>query len=663
MTRPTGRLAAVLLAFSVQSTPVFSQSNTPDIVVTPSRTEEPIQRAGSAVTVITAEEIEQSSVRDVGDLLRRSPGLTVTQNGGPGQIQTVRMRGGESRHTLIMIDGIRVNDPSTTGREFDFSTLVLADVERIEVLRGPQSALYGSDAMGGVINIITRKGGGPPRAHLSVEAGSYGTKETKGGISGGDGRVDYAFGFAAFDSAGFSGFGYRIPRLRYLAPWGFEPDSARRTGVTGRIGVNVSDGVRLELGGSYSFNRAQYDAAFLPFPDTPSNATSELGNVYGRLIADSFGGMLRSTVTLFANQTDRRFNDVSYAQGFLFCNNDFFPVSMLTACRTRTQFIGERVGAEYQGDWKLGAAGTFTFGARTERDTADSFGAGIAPNPSPWTRTIAAEQTTDSVFALHQVTVFDRLHLSLGGRIDKVRDVETFNTWRATAAYEIPEIGSKLRASAGTGGKAPSLFQLFSPQFGTATLEPEHSIGFDAGVDQMLLDGRVKLSGTLFLNRYRNLIDFTFDPGQCQPGQFFGCYINVGHARTRGAELAADVAIVPQFVRLKAAYTELRAFDLETGFRLNRRPEHEGRFSLVITPYPGLTIEPAIVYVGERYDFPNEVNKLPAYARLDLYAEYKLNQTFTVFGRGQNLTNARYEEVMNYGTPGRSAYAGVKATW
>ncbi len=187
-----------------------------------------------------------------------------------------------------MIDGIRVNDPSTTGREFDFSTLVLADVERIEVLRGPQSALYGSDAMGGVVNIITRKGGGPPRAHISVEAGSYGTKETKGGISGGDGRVDYAFGFAAFDTAGFSGFGYRIPRLRYLAPWGFEPDSARRTGVTGRVGVNVSDGVRLELGGSYSFNRAQYDvSAFLPFPDTPSNATSELGNVYGRLIADS----------------------------------------------------------------------------------------------------------------------------------------------------------------------------------------------------------------------------------------------------------------------------------------------------------------------------------------------------------------------------------------
>jgi vitamin B12 transporter len=664
MSRPTGRLAAVFLAFSSLSTAALAQAEKPDIVVTPSRTAQPIQRAGSAVTVIGPEEIEQSSNRDVGDLLRRVPGLDVTRNGGPGQFQSVRLRGGESRHTLVMIDGIRVNDPSTTGREFDWSTLVLANVERIEVLRGPQSALYGSDAMGGVINIITKKGGNhPPRATLSVEAGSYGTKETKGSISGGDDKVDYAFGFSALDTAGFSGFGYRIPRLRTLAPWGFEPDAARRMGVTGRIGVNVADGVRLEVGGGHSFNRAQYDAAFGPFPDTPSHSESRLSDVYGRLIADSFGGLLRSTVTTFANRTDRRFNDVSYAEGFLFCNNDFFPVSTLTACRTRTQFIGERVGAEYQGEARLGPAGTFVFGARTERDTADSFGEGIAPNPSPRTRTIAAEQTTDSLFGLHQVTVFERLHLSLGGRIDRVREVETFKTWRATAAYEIPETETKLRASIGTGAKAPSLFQLFSPQFGTATLEPEHSIGFDVGIDQTAWDGRLKLSATFFLNRYRNLIDFSSDPADCRPGQFFGCYVNIGHARTTGAELSAEVAVVPQFVRVRATYTELHAIDQETGFHLNRRPEHQGRLALVLTPIPGLTIEPSVVYVGERFDFPREVGKLPPYGRFDLFAEYKINQTFSVYARAENLTNARYEEVMTYGTPGRSAYAGVRATW
>ena len=303
---PTCRLAAVLLSSVVLSAShAFSQDGgttgpdpAPDIVVTPTRTPEPLRSVGSAVTVLTAEEIEQTSVRDVGDLFRRVPGVTLTQSGGPGHVQTVRIRGGDVRHTLVMIDGIRVNDPISTGREFDFSTLVLADVERIEVLRGPQSALYGSDAMGGVINIITKQGSGPPKAPLSVEAGRYGTKETKGGISGGDGTVDYSFGFAGFDTAGFSTFGYRIPRLRFAVPWGLEPDSAKRFGLNGRVGVNVADGVRLELGGSHGFNRAQFDGffdpAFSPYPDTPSRATSWLHNVYSRLIADT--GPLRSTV-------------------------------------------------------------------------------------------------------------------------------------------------------------------------------------------------------------------------------------------------------------------------------------------------------------------------------------------------------------------------------
>ena len=225
-------LAAVLLSSVVLSAShALSQVGgttgpgpAPDIVVTPTRTPEPLRSVGSAVTVLTAGEIEQTSVRDVGDLFRRVPGLTLTQSGGPGHVQTVRIRGGDVRHTLVMIDGIRVNDPISTGREFDFSTLALADVERIEVLRGPQSALYGSDAMGGVINIITKQGSGPPKATLSVETGRYGTKETKGGLSGGNGTVDYSFGFAGFDTDGFSTFGYRIPRLRFAVPW----DSARQ---------------------------------------------------------------------------------------------------------------------------------------------------------------------------------------------------------------------------------------------------------------------------------------------------------------------------------------------------------------------------------------------------------------------------------------------------
>jgi vitamin B12 transporter len=689
---PLCRFAAVLLSSVVLSAShALSQVGgttgpgpAPDIVVTPTRTPEPLRSVGSAVTVLTAGEIEQTSVRDVGDLFRRVPGLTLTQSGGPGHVQTVRIRGGDVRHTLVMIDGIRVNDPISTGREFDFSTLALADVERIEVLRGPQSALYGSDAMGGVINIITKQGSGPPKATLSVEAGRYGTKETKGGLSGGNGTVDYSFGFAGFDTAGFSTFGYRIPRLRFAVPWGLEPDSAKRFGLNGRVGVNVADGVRLELGGATAFNRAQFDGffdpAFSPYPDTPSRATSWLHNVYSRLIADT--GPLRSTVTVYANRTDRASQNVSYGQLGVFCGSTFFPGPAVSTCRQDTFFIGDRKGVEYQGDLKLGTFGLFTFGAKTEQEQADSFSQIVLPTPASVLRNIAAEQTTRSAFAQHQITLFDRLHLTFGGRIDNVLDVAQFETWRTTAAYEIPETGTKLRASAGTGAKAPSLFQLYSPDFGTSTLQPERSIGVDAGFDQMLFDGRVKVSGTVFWNRYRNLIDFRSPdfsafpvvPIGCLPTQLFGCYFNVARARTSGAELAAEFHAVPQFLRIRITYTALEAVDLVTHLQLARRPTHEGRFGLIITPIPGLTIEPTVIYVGHRYDLPFdptlpnplasfEKGKLPPYARFDLYAEYRLNQTFSVYMRGENLTNARYEEVMNFGTSGRSVYTGVRAKW
>ena len=220
----------------------------------------------------------------------------------------------------------------------------------------------------------------------------------------------------------------------------------------------------------------------------------------------------------------------------------------VTTCRQDTFFIGDRKGVEYQGDLKLGAFGLFTFGAKAEQDQADSFSQIVLPTPASRLRDIAAEQTTRSAFAQHQITLFDRLHLTFGGRIDDVLGVAQFETWRTTAAYAIPETGTKLRASAGTGAKAPSLFQLHSPDFGTATLQPEHSFGVDAGIDQMLFDDRVKLSGTVFWNRYRNLIDFRSPdfsvfpvvPIGCLPTQLFGCYFNVARARTSGAELAAE---------------------------------------------------------------------------------------------------------------------------
>ena len=686
MSKPSRRLLAACALIAASGAAHAQPASSPDLVVTPTRSAQPIQRAGSAITVISAEEIERASARDLGDLLRRSPGVDVTQAGGPGQITTVRLRGGDVRHTLVLVDGIRVNDPSSTGREFDFANLPLGDIERIEVLRGPQSALYGSDAMGGVINIITRKGSGPGRASLTIEGGAYGTKEMRGHVSGATDRVDYAFGFSGFESAGFSAFGYRVGRLQHIAPWGFEPDKDRRLSFSGRIGVMLDDNVRLEVGGSSAFNRAQFDAAFYdplfsPFPDTPSLVRSQLHNVYGRLIADSFGGGLRSSVTVFANRTDRLFESWTYGRGGVFCSGSFVLAPGIASCRADTQFYGDRTGVEYQGDVRLGALGTFTFGARIEREQADGFSRAVVPRPAGWTRDFAGEQTTRSLFALHQFSVGDRLHLSIGGRFDEVDSPERFAvpgkdsgnrfaTWRATAAYELRETDTKLRASAGTGAKAPSLYQLFGP-FGTPSLQPEESIGVDAGIDQMLADGRVRLSATVFANRYRDLIDFKTNAADCRPGQFFGCYFNMARAYTNGVELSGEVRAT-DMVRVRASYTYLRAVgrspDPVTGilgpsFELTRRPREQGRIGLAFSPVPGLSIEPAVVFVGERFSSPNERDPLPPYARLDAYADYKLDETFTLFARAENLTDTRYEEVKNYGTAGRSFYGGVRARW
>lgn len=655
MLTPTSRLLAAsisLCALSVGAAQAQSSSEPiPDIVITATRSPLAVTQAGSAISVITGEEIAKESPKSMADVLRRVPGLSVAETGGPGGTTSVRIRGGEARHTLVLIDGIRVNDPSSGAGEFDFANLVATDIERIEVLRGPQSALYGSDAMGGVINIITRKGKGAPRFSTSVEGGTYGTKAGRAAVSGSSGPVSYAFSATGYDAAGFSRYGYRIGRIENTRFWPLENDGAERLGASGRVTVALSPDAELEIGGYSSYNGAQYDAGWGEFPDTPSQSQQRLFEGHTRLTAYAFGGLLKNTVLVSANRTNRHYRDVS-----------FFGAPPVMSW-SNTGYVGDRVSAEYQGDLKLGSFGLLTFGAKAERERFTSKSRDVLPFSSPWRETNDASRTTRSVFALHQFTLFENLHLSLGGRFDDIEDGDSFGTWRATAAYEVPNTDMKLRASVGTGAKAPSLFQQFDPIYGSTDLQSEHSVGFDVGIDQRLLDDRLLLSATFFANRYRDLIDFTFDPSACAPTQVYGCYVNVARARTSGVELSADVDVIPSLLRVKAVYTHLDAFDRQTNLRLARRPQDEGRLGLIVTPMAGLSIEPSVVFVGKRFSSTGERDELQPYARFDIYADYKVNDTFSVYARAENITDARYQDVYNYGTSGRAFYAGLRATW
>jgi len=624
-----------------------------DIVLTPSRSPQAIQRAGSAITVIRGEDIEKAPVRSTADIFRAVPGVFVTEDGGPGQAARLRIRGGEARHTLVLVDGMRANDPSNGAAEFDLNTLVAGDIERIEVLRGPQSALYGSDALGGVVNIITRKGRGGPKFSAGIESGSYGTTSGRAAVSGGTADFDYALSLAGSRGAGFSAYGYRIGRITSALARPLENDAFQRLGGAMKFAWRPAEGIEIETGLTSSFNRAQYDAAyyhplFSTEPDTENRATSRLTTAYTRLSATAFDGTLKNALTLYANHSSRNYDSYTYF-------NFGFGIGR---GRNIYDYTGQRFGAEYQGDLSLGAFGKLTFGGGLHEDRLETRSRNILLTTIDRE---TARQQTRSLFALYQLPVGERFDLSLGGRYDDVGDGERFLTWRATGAYRIAETGTKLRASAGTGGKAPSLFQRYSPLYGTRTLESEKAIGVDAGIDQTLLGGRLALSATGFATRLTNLIDFSF--GGCPPAQPFGCYLNVGRANMSGVELSANAVLIEGMLTARASYTHLSAVDERTDKRLARRPEHSGVVSLNFKPFEGFTIEPSVRLVGERFSSTGETQRLAPYARFDVSADYRLNKEVALFVRGENLTNARYQEVYDYGTAGRSVYLGLRGSW
>jgi vitamin B12 transporter len=632
----------------------------PEIIVTADRVEEPATKTGSSITVISAAEIERTGARGVADVLRSVPGVDVHETGGIGTNTSVAIRGSNAGETLVLIDGIRVGDPSQTDGSLDFGNLAVTDIERIEVLRGPQSALYGSDAMGGVINIITRKGTKKPHRSVMIEAGSYGTIHTRESLSGGDDVWTYAFSIDALHSDGFPRYGYRIDKPIVIGD-GVTPlpplpadDPTNRGGATGRVSYRISDSATIETGFAAYGNMIRFDNPFATVPSDVfshyNHSNAEIFDAYTRLVVDT--GPLESKLTVFGNITDRT---IWEAEG---CFDASF-----TAFNCKSGFVGARIGAEYQGDLKLGPYGVLTFGARTETETAST---SQSPNPDDGSFTpISAQQITNSIFAQHQFTLWNRLDLTYGGRIDSVEGGQTFETWRTTAAYRIDEWGTKFHASAGTGAKVPTLYQRFS-QFGDPNLQPEQSFGFDFGVDQKLLNDRVVASVTAFDNQYRNLIDFSAAPS-CTPFQLatdFGCYYNVGRAETKGIEVSGDVVLVPDEWRAKASYTFMEAKDLTTGATLLQRPTNKATVSLIFDGIPKLEIEPRLTLVSSRYDFGTvSTVELAPYAKLDIFANYKFDDNLTLFARIENLTNAAYEESFNYGVAGRSYYAGVKYDW
>lgn len=599
----------MILLCLVAPAPSFAADDS--IVVTALAAPQPQAEAGRALTVVTRADIDRAQQASLADLLAVTPGITTTRTGGIGQPTALRLRGAEDAQTLVLIDGVRVNDPASPGAAFDFGTLLTGLVDRVEVLRGPASVTWGSQALGGVVNVST------DLVATGVE-GEYGTHDRArvighGSIGGDALRLSAAGGW--FRDGGVSAF-----------RGGNEPDGFEQWAGRLRVSALLSPSLSVAAGGYYADSFVQYDGfppPFYSFADTPQSSRTKQAVGYASVTLVT--GPLRHKLTASLSDTAR--------DAFDGATRDF-------AIRGRTQRFA------YQGDAALSPALRVVFGAEHE-----------------WSRLKDAARQSSAIQSGYLQLVakpWAALTLTAGARIDDHRSFGRHATFAGSAALALAP-ATTLRASFAQGFKAPTLVQLFSA-YGNPALAPESADAFDVGLDHR--GQRWGASLTLFRRTTANQIDFRScyggGPALCATRPF-GFYDNLRRTRAEGLELALDAQPTPSLTA-RASYTLTDARNLDRGERLLRRPLHSGAVSLDWAGPVALGATLRFVSDSRDIDFVTYApTSLDGYALADLRASVPVGPV-TLFGRIENLFDARYEQVSGYGTYGRTLYVGARLT-
>ena len=611
------------------------------VVVTATKTPIPLSHVTSAVEVITEADLQKQKFKTVADALRYSPGLAVFSSGGPGAETTIRMRGASHLQTLVLIDGAIVN--SATQGFYNFANLTTDNIERIEILRGPQSMLWGADAMGGVINITTKQGRGPLQASAFFEYGSFQTIREGGQVSGQKGPVDVSMSLSRWDSTGFSTANYRRGAT--------ERDAFRNWQASSKVGLTLPREGRLE----FAFRWLNSDVHLDSISPTPS---------------DVFGSKTRDQELIYTAGYDQRITnwwtqkltlareeDQSLFDPGKFRRNLVTGVSSaVTTAPNEVRTLSSRI--EVQENFQIGkplrlVAGYQLREQRGENDTGLS------------DRTVKS----NAGFADAQLNVQDRVFATAGVRQDSYNVFGSATTYRATAGYLVKETGTKIRSSYATGFRAPAINQLFFPNFGNPTLRPEKSRGFDVGVEQRLLGDRVHLSGGYFWNRFRDLIVNVAGDPVCAPfSSTLSCPRNIANAVTKGWEASAAFALVrdqpfAKNLELRGQYTNTLTRDVNNALRLPRWPVDQWSAILSYQPIDPLVVNLAARYMGSRLN--DVLNRQPQRA-FDVWtfsATYDVTKRVQAYTRVENLFDEKYEEILNTGSAVRSIYVGVKVSY
>jgi vitamin B12 transporter len=622
-----------------------------EVVVVANRAPEPLSKVGNSVTVLTEADIKLSQETVVSDLLVQTPGLSVARAGGVGQPTSVFIRGADSDETVVVIDGVQMNDPSAPGGDFNFANLLTSDISRIEILRGAQSTLYGSQAMGGVINVITSEPADPFGGGVSAEGGSNNTGYTVANVGGKDGALMWRLSGNWYGTSDIPAFDERFGGRRL--------DASQIGGGSGRLRYDFTPDLDLDVRGYYTQSRTDFDGF-----DTPTGNFGD-DNEYGKnsQLLGYAGLTLRSPDRTLSNRVAFQYTDSDTR------NYDPNAPANYGSPSTETFYgIGRNEREEYQGTWEVTPRFQAVFGAQHERSTFDTYSGEFQPAPPP----VENYATIDSGYAQLQAEVVAGFTLTAGERYDRHDVYGGHSTGALAAAWVLNDGHTILRSSFSQGFKAPTLYQLYS-SYGNLALRPEAAESWDAGVEQHASDGRLVLSATYYQRYSRDLIEF-FDcttPNPLCQTEPFGYYANIARAAAHGVELVGAFNPNSQLT-LSANYTLTDTEDKSPGSptygqELIRRPKNAANASVTYHWSSPLSASVAARYAGPSFDDyapgTNGEIELGGYVLVDLKISYALKDRLELYGRVDNATGKHYETVYQYGTYGRAGYAGVRATF
>jgi vitamin B12 transporter len=605
------------------ATPQQGIPNTAPTVVSPTGIVTPTNQVANSVSAITAQDIATQQYRTLPDVLNTVPGLNVVQSGGPGGQTSVFIRGTNSNHTKILIDGIDVGDPTTPNGAIDLAHLLVRDAAQVEVLRGPQSGLYGSDAIGGVISIITQKGEGPARWTASNEAGSFGTFNQSIGVSGSQDNYNYALSIAHFQATDVP-----VTPLQLLPP-GQQAIGNNYDNMTYSFkgGIDVSDSWTLNTVLRYT------EATLLSTGDSTGTCcdTQQTRDTH-----HEFFGREEAVWSLLDGRIKNYFG-ANLSNYWESTQGPFDPVSNITT--------GDRIKFDWHSVTEVATGQNLVVGLEREDSRLDMTG-------------FSATTGNQAGFVEWQSNFAKRFFLTANIREDDNDSFGDHMTYRVAPAVIVPFTDTTIKASYGTGFKAPTLSQLFQsfPEFNffaNPNLKPEQSRGADVGFEQPLFNDRIRFGSTYFKNNITDLINSSADGTTL---------INVDQAITEGTESFITANIIDR-VKVRTDYTVTRAVDASTGLQLVRRPKEKFSVTTIWNPIDPLTLSATVLRVSDWTDNDRDFTTTlvaPGYTTVNLRADYAINDQLKVFGRIDNLTNVHYQIPTGFLAPGLGVFGGIR---